>query len=686
MSPRTSFEPPYDAARSVVRIEADALARKHKLDPERVHRVMACTAVDAYGRPLPPPLPGRDTLEHGLLFVPSLDEALAFLAPEVALTVLERTDPATLARRCRLVGYLADPATPSVTLDELVVLLEAYAGHLERNHDALLTTGYPATSFAASPWLDWRLGLLSPTKVPVSAFELPTDIPVGYSSAEGQPPTHRTAVLHEEGLLPTDGAGNLVYTYTWTRDPSPRLWSRDGPFLARSFEQPNATVGCAYEDAGMIDGLTPEVARLLEKGRARLLEATLGVLHACARCADARDVNALWPSVVKILTDALLWDETQRLLAVEDLYWHAGLSEIVAPSLALRNPNGVPGTLSGLLEVTGHVEKEVRFGTLARTVNGVRDALSRTGSAGMTSYFQTVGRPGLADLDDALDGFWALEHQERAFWEEYRRRVDAALEGEFSEEVIVRTLVKRRLVARFEPQVRTFAEWQRASLEATGTLPVLQISSLSEIPTAPRNVFRQEGDAWIVTYDGATAHLEDSKGLRYLAFLLQHPGREFHVVDLITRVEGSPAPSNSQYRRVSQRERADLSLTVDDSGDLGSLLDPRAKAEIKDHLDCLAKDLEDTLTRGDDAAAEAIRAEQEAIAKYLAGAIGLRGRDRKVGSNAERARVKVTKVIGRALDRIAGQHPQLRSHLNAVTRGEFCSYRPMPGEDSTWIT
>ena len=137
---------------------------------------------------------------------------------------------------------------------------------------------------------------------------------------------------------------------------------------------------------------------------------------------------------------------------------------------------------------------------------------------------------------------------------------------------------------------------------------------------------------------------------------------------------------------MSRRELADLGLTVGDSGDLGSLIDPQAKAEIKDRLDRLVEDLEEALTRGDDAAAEAVRSERDAIAKYLAGAIGLRGRGRRTGSTAERARVKVTRLIGRALNQIAEQHPRLRTHLNAVTRGEFCSYRPSPGEDSSWIT
>ena len=125
---------------------SDSLARKHSLDLKRVHRVVLRTAVDDYGRPLPLPKPGHDTYEYGLRFAPSLNEALAFLPPEDAKRVLER------------------------------------------NSDALLATGYSVTSFAASPWLDWRLGLLSPTKVPVDAFRLSAGLNAGYSDAVGHPP------------------------------------------------------------------------------------------------------------------------------------------------------------------------------------------------------------------------------------------------------------------------------------------------------------------------------------------------------------------------------------------------------------------------------------------------------------------------------------------------------------------
>ena len=55
----------------------------------------------------------------------------------------------------------------------------------------------------------------------------------------------------------------------------------------------------------------------------------------------------------------------------------------------------------------------------------------------------------------------------------------------------------------------------------------------------PAPVLRREGDYWTIAYDAAVVRLKDAKGLRYLEPLLRHPGRSFHVAELI-RVAASP--------------------------------------------------------------------------------------------------------------------------------------------------
>ena len=46
-------------------------------------------------------------------------------------------------------------------------------------------------------------------------------------------------------------------------------------------------------------------------------------------------------------------------------------------------------------------------------------------------------------------------------------------------------------------------------------------------------VFRRDGNYWTIAYDTAVVRLRDAKGLRYLEPLLRHPGRSFHVAELI---------------------------------------------------------------------------------------------------------------------------------------------------------
>ena len=57
------------------------------------------------------------------------------------------------------------------------------------------------------------------------------------------------------------------------------------------------------------------------------------------------------------------------------------------------------------------------------------------------------------------------------------------------------------------------------------------------------NVFRRDGDSWVLSYEDETIHLRDAEGLRYLARLLSQPGREIHVSELAG--DGSGAAGRS---------------------------------------------------------------------------------------------------------------------------------------------
>jgi tetratricopeptide (TPR) repeat protein len=192
--------------------------------------------------------------------------------------------------------------------------------------------------------------------------------------------------------------------------------------------------------------------------------------------------------------------------------------------------------------------------------------------------------------------------------------------------------------------------------------------------------FRREAEYWSIVYEGQSFRLKDSKGLAYIAHLLRHPAKEFHVIELANVISGgeqlaAPAPRDEMW---------DLRMSPG-LGDAGAMLDPAAKAVYKQRLDELREELEEAREFNDPGRAEKADKEIEFLSHELARAVGLSGRDRKAASHAERSRVKVTKAIRVALSHIASASPALAHHLEATIKtGEFCVYSPEPRASVPW--
>ena len=201
--------------------------------------------------------------------------------------------------------------------------------------------------------------------------------------------------------------------------------------------------------------------------------------------------------------------------------------------------------------------------------------------------------------------------------------------------------------------------------------------SAAEITTG---VFTREGDYWTISYAGSETRLKDIKGLRYIAQLLKVPGREVHVLDLATSVEGGLAQSTGP--RVNHGD-----LSSDGWGDAGAILDAPAKTAYKQRLLDLREDLEEAELFNDPERAARVQDEIDALVGQLAGGVGLGGRDRKAASQAEKARVNITKSVKDALKKIEEHHGQLGDHLRATIRtGAYCAYVPDPRLEISWRT
>ena len=194
--------------------------------------------------------------------------------------------------------------------------------------------------------------------------------------------------------------------------------------------------------------------------------------------------------------------------------------------------------------------------------------------------------------------------------------------------------------------------------------------------TADEHRFCHEGDYWSVAFDGRTTQLRDAKGMRYLARLLTQPGREIHALDLVIE-EQHAAPAHEVNLS------AGSSLTL--ARDAGEVLDRRAKEAYRRRLAEIERDLDEARQCGDAYRTEQAMAERRFLARELARAVGLGGRDRRVGSNAERARASVTLAMRRVMERIRAAHPALGAHLERTIRtGTFCVYLPDPRVPADW--
>jgi tetratricopeptide (TPR) repeat protein len=246
-----------------------------------------------------------------------------------------------------------------------------------------------------------------------------------------------------------------------------------------------------------------------------------------------------------------------------------------------------------------------------------------------------------------------------------------------------RTALAVALVARGRPgdAERAGALDALRAVETTASVPGDGTVSQADVRTArqedarpltgpaPRTgLCRREGDFWTIACGAEVVRLKGTKGVEYLATLLAHPGRELHALEL----EGGERAGGSGGVR---------------AGDAGEALDGAARQAYRRRLDELAAEIAAARDAGDEEAIASHADEQRALERELARAVGLGGRARRVGSDAERARINVTRALGSVLKKIRDGCPELGRHLDAsLATGTFCSYAPPPDGVISWQT
>jgi tetratricopeptide (TPR) repeat protein len=209
--------------------------------------------------------------------------------------------------------------------------------------------------------------------------------------------------------------------------------------------------------------------------------------------------------------------------------------------------------------------------------------------------------------------------------------------------------------------------------------PVAPPIAVIAVPTPPADAlaFYRRGDIWTIGKEGNQVQLRHAKGLTHINRLLATPRVEFHALDLV----GAPDRGTSAAVAVA----SGMEVRARGSSDSGPALDSQAKAAYRSRVAELQEEIDEAASFNDPERLANAQEELGFLARELAGAVGLGGRDRKTGSDAERARVNVTRAIRTALKRIAANDPELGHSLGvAIKTGVFCVYEPLAGDQPEW--
>ncbi|MCK6553848.1 AAA family ATPase [Candidatus Binatia bacterium] len=238
---------------------------------------------------------------------------------------------------------------------------------------------------------------------------------------------------------------------------------------------------------------------------------------------------------------------------------------------------------------------------------------------------------------------------------------------------LARRLRMRPLLRRLERFGLTLDTPTQASMPATRRVKGFGAASNGSVPReSVERYFSRDGDGWVLGGADRSFRLRDTRGLRYLAWLVQYPGREVHVLELVGADSGTPAAGGVGARGAAVA----AGLTIGGGG-MGPIVDLDARRAYRERLRDLRDRLAEAEANCDLGRMSAAREEIRHLSRQLATGGGIEGEGAGAGSATERARISVRNNIANALARIARHDTDLWRHLaNSVKTGTFCSYEP----------
>jgi len=180
--------------------------------------------------------------------------------------------------------------------------------------------------------------------------------------------------------------------------------------------------------------------------------------------------------------------------------------------------------------------------------------------------------------------------------------------------------------------------------------------------TAPsvEPAFICRGTTWEVSFDGQTVAIQNRKGARYIARLLETPMREWHCAEVIAVEAGHEfTPPNVS------------------SGDVS---DETSIRQYRRRLDALEGEILEAERTANTEQVLLLKEQAGELESHLKSITGLGGVPRRATDDNEQARKAVSNAIARARDAVKDHHFTLWQHLHRhITTGNYCAYQPPEG-------
>lgn len=208
-----------------------------------------------------------------------------------------------------------------------------------------------------------------------------------------------------------------------------------------------------------------------------------------------------------------------------------------------------------------------------------------------------------------------------------------------------------------------------------GTEEVVTVVSKVE-EELPDNVFRNEGGAWRIRYNGGPLQIVlPSKGCVYLAKLLAQPNHRFDIEEL-----DPPPPVDRNDPHISEliRDYKEKKLSRVPA------IDERTKTEIRAYRKKQMARLEEAKDNLDKDEEYAAQAELDAITAYVNSSLQMNGTPRNLDNSSRRSSQAFARDVRTVIRGINAFNPVLATHLSeSLELGKHPIYAPR--DNITWL-